>query len=290
MTTRLAIKAALLGVALCFSQTWADDIDPEFISRAFVIPPLEKSHHTFGQASSESLNPESMKIFVWNIYKAKKDNYHEDFTHYGQGYDIFMIQEAMTTPDVMSSKLSKEGFRWDFGVSFGYRKNPEKETGTMLGSHVEPTRAWMARTKDNEPIVKTPKALTMAIYPIKGQEHGLMVINIHGLNLTSQKPFERHLLQAMDQVQNHRGPLVFAGDFNTRTKDRLEFMRDLLIEKWGMTELSFRNDERMRSFGTGHIIDFVFARGLQIVDSEVLGSLESSDHKAMLFEAKIPQK
>jgi endonuclease/exonuclease/phosphatase (EEP) superfamily protein YafD len=230
-----------------------------------------------------------MKIFVWNIYKGKNDNYHEDFTHYGQNYDIFMIQEAMTTDDVLSSKLAKDGFRWDFGVSFGYRKDPEKETGTMLGSHVEPTRAWIARTVDNEPIVKTPKTLTMAIYPIQGQEHGLMVINIHGLNMTGQKPFERHLLQAMDQVKDHKGPLVFAGDFNTRTKDRLAFMRNLLLTKWAMTEISFRNDERMKSFGTGHIIDFVFVRGLDIIDSEVLGKLKSSDHKAMLFEAKLAQ-
>lgn len=287
MTLRLMMKTALISAAMTFSLAKADDIDPEFLSRAFVVPPLEKSHHVYGRSSSDALNPDSIKIFVWNIYKARKDNYHEDFAHYSQGYDLFMIQEAMTTEDELVSKLAKDGFRWDFGVSFGYRKNPEKETGTMLGSHVEPTRTWIARTVDNEPIVKTPKTLTMGIYPIQGQEHGLMVINIHALNMTNQKAFERHLLQSMAQVQNHQGPLVFAGDFNTRTKERMSFMRELLIEKWGMTEISFRNDERMTSFGTGHIIDYVFVRGLEIIDSEVLGKLKSSDHKAMLFEAKV---
>lgn len=288
MTLRFAKMALLLSFTFSIIPLNSDEIDPEFISRAFVIPPLEESHHTYAVAESTALNPESMKVFVWNIYKAKNDGYHEDFARYGAGYDVFMIQEAMTTAPELSSKLAMEGFRWDFGVSFGYRKNPEKQTGTMLGSHVEPERAWIARTSDEEPIVKTPKVLTMAVYPIAGQEHGLMVINIHGLNMTNQKPFERHLLLAMDQVQNHQGPLVFAGDFNTRTKKRLAYMRELLIEKWGMTEMSFRNDDRMRSWGTGHIIDFVFVRGLEIIDSEVLGKLESSDHKAMLFEARLP--
>jgi endonuclease/exonuclease/phosphatase (EEP) superfamily protein YafD len=119
-----------------------------------------------------------------------------------------------------------------------------------------------------------------------GVDEELLVINIHGLNVTGQDEFERHLLLAMEQVGDHHGPIIFAGDFNTRTKKRLAFMRELLIEEWGMDEMTFRNDERMRSFITGHIIDFTFTSGLEVIDSEVLGHLESSDHKAMYFEVR----
>lgn len=288
MTGSLLFKTVLCLISICFFDVRAERFDAEFLSRAFVIPSLEESHYIFGQASSQALDPESIKVFVWNIYKAKKDNYHEDFTRFTLGKDILMLQEALNTPDAMRSKLSKKGFRWDFAVSFGYRLEPGKVTGTMLGSRVAPRRAWMLRTKDYEPVVKTPKAMSLAVYPIRGRKDGLMVVNIHGLNLTGQGPFERQLLMAMNQVKDHRGPVIFAGDFNTRTNARLVFMRQLLSEQSGMKEIFFRNDERTVSFGAGYIIDFVFVRGLDIVDSEVLGFLDSSDHKAMVFEAKIP--
>ncbi len=260
------------------------DFETDFIHRFFVIPDLKLSFKTFGQTQETVLNPDSIKVMVWNIYKAKKDNFDRDFYQHVEGRDIVLLQESLSTE--MKLFLDLPLYQWDFGISFAYRSNLQKYTGTMIGSLVNPTLAWMARTKDVEPVVRTPKTLTMATYPIAGTDKELMVINIHGLNLTTQKPFERHLQLAMLQMKGHTGPVVFAGDFNTRTQARLDYMRWLLIQQNGFQEMKFRNDKRMRAFGTSHIIDFVFTRDLEILDSEVLGDLESSDHKAMMFEAR----
>ena len=51
--------------------------------------------------------------------------------------------------------------------------------------------------------------------------------------------------------------------------------------------MQFRNDNRMKSAITNLIIDFTFTRGLKLKDSEVLGHLKSSDHKAMFFEVAV---
>lgn len=197
-----------------------------------------------------------------------------------------MIQEAVTTE--MEPFYALDGFRYDFGVSFAFRWNRDKQSGTLLGSKVAPLETWIARTEDVEPVVRTPKVLTMGTYPIEGSEHPLLLINIHGVNMTNQRAFERHLELSLDQIGDHQGPVVFAGDFNTRTQNRLAFMRERLIEQAGFSEVEFRNDERMRAFLTGHILDFIFVRGLDVVDAEVLGQLESSDHKAMLVEVRVP--
>lgn len=269
-----------------FAQGLPADVDAQFIWKFFYIPELSDSEFYYKSPSREELNPESMKVLVWNVYKGEEDGFHRDYLEYAQDRDLLMIQEVVNTPDFLQSSLELSGFEHYFAASFGYTKTPEKLSGTMLSSPVKASKLWMARTKDVEPFVRTPKVLTMGTYPMAGVEEELLVINIHGLNVTGQDEFERHLLLAMEQVGDHQGPIIFAGDFNTRTKKRLAFMRELLVDQWGMDEMSFRNDERMRSFLTGHIIDFTFTKGLEVVDSEVLGHLESSDHKAMYFEVR----
>lgn len=286
-------KLILISLVFSMSSAWAftltqkidqPDLEPDFIHRFFVIPDLKFSFKTFGQAQESALNPDSIKVMVWNIYKAKKENFTRDFYQYVEGRDIVLLQEAISSE--MKIFLDLPVYQWDFGISFAYRSDLKKFTGTMIGSSIKPRLAWMTRTLDIEPVVKTPKALTMATYPIAGTDQELMVVNIHGLNLTSQKPFERHLQLAIRQMRGHTGPIVFAGDFNTRTQGRMDYMIWLLVLQNDFKEMKFRNDERMRAFGTDHIIDFVFTRGLEIVDSEVLGELDSSDHKAMMFEAR----
>jgi endonuclease/exonuclease/phosphatase (EEP) superfamily protein YafD len=270
-----------------FEYEQGDEIEANFIHRMFVTPPIEQSHLVYREASRGGLDPESIKIFVWNIYKARKNNFAEDLYHYANDYDLLMIQEAMTTE--MEPFYALDGFRYDFGVSFAFRRNLSEQSGTLLGSKVAPLRTWIARTHDVEPVVRTPKVLTMGTYPIKGSDQSVLLINIHGVNMTNHNAFERHIELSLAQIANHQGPVVFAGDFNTRTKRRLAFMRDRLITQSGFTEVEFRNDERMKSFLTGHILDFVFVRGLDVVDAEVLGHVKSSDHKAMLVELKLPE-
>lgn len=261
-----------------------DDLDAKFISRLFVTPPLNKSHLIFREAEEGLLNPDSIKVFVWNIYKARNDGFNRDLAYYTRDMDLLMIQEAITTE--MDAFWNLPNFRYDFGVSFAHKRNMSKQTGTMLASRVEPVKTWIARTKDVEPFVKTPKVLTMGTYPIQGSEDPLLLINIHGINLANHESFERHIELSLAQIGQHKGPVVFAGDFNTRTKKRLAYMRKRLVAHQGFQEVEFRNDERMRAYLTNHILDFVFVRGLEVVDAEVLGHLESSDHKAMVVELK----
>ena len=250
------------------------------------VPKLKDSHLVTGQASTQALNPESIKVMVWNIHKGKDKGFYEDFTHYGADRDILMIQELYNSKHVMDSLEQFNDFRFDIGISFRYRFKKHIFSGTMIGSHVKPTYTKLSRTRDREPVVNTPKVLTIGSYPIEGH-NDLLIINIHGMNVTSNKAFYRQVDDAIRAMSGHRGPIIFAGDFNTNRQKRIDYLQRNLVERLGFKDMQFRNDKRMRSAFTNLIIDFTFTRGLKVVDSEVLGDLESSDHKAMYFEVAV---
>lgn len=274
--------ALFVGALLFIGQVQASEVEADRFG--FKIPPIEKSHLHFGSAHGASLNPESLKVMVWNIYKGEMDDFSQDMPRLATKFDLLMIQEAVTTKMDIFESIS--GFAYSFGVSFGYKKDPNRFTGTMVGSTVNANREWIARTTEYEPIIGTPKVLTMGEYPLAGRDDSLLIVNIHGLNVTTHGPYIRHVELAIKQMKGHKGPIIFAGDFNSRTTKRLEETREIL-SKIGFSEMSFRNDERMRGALGGEILDHVFYRGLQVIDSEVLGHLESSDHKAMVFEARV---
>ncbi len=250
------------------------------------VPKLKKSHLVVGESTTKALNPESIKVLVWNIHKGKDDGFYEDFTHYGADRDILMIQELYNSKHVMDSLDQFSDFRFDIGISFRYRFKKHIYSGTMIGSHVEPSYTKISRSRDKEPVVKTPKVLTIGSYPIEGHKD-LLIINIHGMNVTSNKAFYRQIDDAIRAMSGHRGPIIFAGDFNTNRQARIDYLQRNLVQRLGFKDMQFRNDKRMRSAFTNLIIDFTFTRGLKVIDSEVLGDLKSSDHKAMYFEVAV---
>lgn len=278
------MKHLLLSVFVSLnfiSLTHAKDVTADGLF--FDIPPIEQSFRKFGAAKRNVLSNDTFKVLVWNIYKGEMETFNQDIKALASKFDLLMIQEAVSSK--MDVFTSIPGFTYNFGISFTYKNEPGRFTGSMVGSKVKPKRSWMARTKEREPVVGTPKALTMATYPIAGSRKTLLVVNIHGLNVTGHAAYESHLALSLAQMKGHSGPIIFAGDFNTRTKKRLEVTRQTLSHL-GFKEMTFRNDERMRGAFGGHILDHVFTRGLEVVDSEVLGHLDSSDHKAMVFEAR----
>ncbi|MCO4792817.1 MAG: endonuclease/exonuclease/phosphatase family protein [Bacteriovoracaceae bacterium] len=250
------------------------------------VPKLKKSHLVMGKSSTSALNPESIKVLVWNIHKGKDKGFYDDFTRLGEDRDILMIQELYNSKHVIDSLDHFLGFRFDVGISFRYRFKKHIYSGTMIGSHVEPSYTKISRSRDREPVVNTPKVLTIGSYPIEGH-NDLLIINIHGMNVTSNKAFYRQIDDAIKSMSGHRGPIIFAGDFNTNRQKRIDYLQRNLVQRLGFKDMQFRNDERMKSAFTKLIIDFTFTRGLKVIDSEVLGKLKSSDHKAMYFEVAV---
>ncbi|MES2526740.1 MAG: endonuclease/exonuclease/phosphatase family protein [Bdellovibrionota bacterium] len=255
---------------------------PNPISRYFTRVPIERAHIVYGSASQESLS-EDIKVLVWNVKKGARKDFSSEFVKFGEGKDIFLIQEAFTADFFQESLAYFSNYQWDLGISFRYKRYNNDGTGNMIGSFVRPTWVKVEHTLDYEPVTETPKTTAYAKFRVNNREEEILVISMHGINFKNAGAFMRHLYQVKKHIQDHQGPVILAGDFNTRTKDRyLELA--YLTGTLGLTEVVWLNGEiRMTAVGSKNILDHAFVRGFEVKHAEVHES-RGSDHKPMTLE------
>lgn len=254
---------------------------PALANRYFQRVPLSEAHLVFGHASGETLNPDSIKVLVWNIKKASEEAWPTEFSTFGAKRDLFMIQEAYPNPLFNLTLAALGNYQWDMGVSFRYVLYDYLPTGTMIGSKALRDEFEVTHSPDFEPVTETPKAVTYSRY------NDLLVANIHGVNFASFEPFVRHMEQIEEHLKAHTGAIIIAGDFNTRTKERIQYMYDMM-KRLNLKEVKLKNgNQRMRAKMTNNILDYAFVRGLHVKAAEVMGNAKGSDHKPMLLDLEL---
>jgi endonuclease/exonuclease/phosphatase (EEP) superfamily protein YafD len=248
----------------------------------FSLIPVSQAHLSFGAAQGGELNPKSIKVLSWNIKKGQERGLDIDLPRLAGDRDLVLISEGYLKPELKKLFESFKGYGWDFGVSFLYKKDHNYETGTMIGAKVNPSDVIVTHTVDFEPLIQTPKAHTMAKYPVQGQDKELLVISVHGINMASHDAFVRHMDQAFYEIDQHDGPVLFSGDFNTRTKKRTNHLFQESLKR-GFQSVDFINGHKRSKGLGGNFLDWTFVRGAKIKNPHIY-SVKSSDHQPMHFE------
>lgn len=266
------------------TSVYADGIENSRLNSIFKVVPEEKAHTFSGSAAYPEFTRSTIKAVVWNIKKTEEFGWKEEFTTYAKDKDLVLIQEAYQNQLFNSTLALFENFRWDMGISFLIATDRDTATGNMIGSSVQPSYVRVRHTIDREPVVNTPKATTFAKYPLEGTNKELLVISIHGINLTGLETFERHLWQIRYEIEQHNGPILFAGDFNTRTKARTQYL-EAYAKDLGLKAVKFENGHcRMRFKFTPYYLDHSYVRDLKIKKAWVDCGSIGSDHKPMFLE------
>lgn len=226
---------------------------------------------------------DDIKILVWNMYKAGKKSWATDYRKLIKGIDILMLQEVFTAPYMMNVLKEDERRSYFLATSFKDKKRNFARTGTATASSFEPVRVGWQRSKYREPVIRTPKMVSIAEYDLAGTEDNLLTLNIHAINFVSTRKLKHMIEAGLIEARKHKGPVIFGGDFNTWSKKKLRMMYDLMayygFEDVAFPRLKTGDDGRMKTFG--NILDHVFVRGLKVKKSKVYASVEGSDHKAM---------
>ncbi|MCG9780976.1 endonuclease/exonuclease/phosphatase family protein [Vibrio brasiliensis] len=214
-----------------------------------------------------------INLLVWNIYKQNRDTWRSRLDQYAQGKQLVLLQEASMTPQ-LKEWISKG--QW-FGSQVDAFKAFDTTAGVLNLSPDSPSKA--CAYTELEPWLRLPKSALYALYPLSNGQH-LAVVNIHAVNFTyGTEEYHRQLKVLVDELSQHQGPVIVAGDFNSWSEQRLKVMSESLSAV-GLKEVNYTSDNRTQ-FITGLPLDHVFYRGLKLEKAEAPIS-DASDHNPIL--------
>lgn len=214
-----------------------------------------------------------INLLVWNIYKQNRDTWRSRLDQYAQGKQLVLLQEASMTPQ-LKEWISKG--QW-FGSQVDAFKAFDTTAGVLNLSPDSPSKA--CAYTELEPWLRLPKSALYALYPLSNGQQ-LAVVNIHAVNFTyGTEEYHRQLKVLIDELSQHQGPVIVAGDFNSWSEQRLKVMSESLSAV-GLKEVNYTSDNRTQ-FITGLPLDHVFYRGLTLEKAEAPIS-DASDHNPIL--------
>ena len=222
---------------------------------------------------------------LWNVYKGKKSAWQKDFSRLHVLYDLLLLQEAKLQLRGEWPETYDRGYHWVFGESFALARCGSS-CGVLTGSRAQVDSAFNRHGPIREPLLKTPKSAVFTYYPIEGFACSLLIVNAHLINFRRTQAFCLHLEQITTVIANHRGPVLFAGDFNTWSPTRTANLLTAM-QRVGLFQVELSN-ERRRLLR----LDYIFTRQIEVREALLLHDIKSSDHLplSLWFRLRLPRE
>jgi endonuclease/exonuclease/phosphatase (EEP) superfamily protein YafD len=214
-----------------------------------------------------------INLLVWNIYKQNRSNWAPVLTQLSQGADLILLQEARLTP-ALEGWVRNNQWQGNYVKAFEIFATA---TGVvnLARSMAQQSCAFSAI----EPWLRLPKTALFSLYRLSNGQH-LAVINIHAINFSlGMEDYSQQLGTLIDALQDHDGPIVMAGDFNAWSQPRLDRLNEL-ASSLSLRPVAFADDNRKRFIG-GLALDYIFYRGLTLIDASV-PITDASDHNPLV--------
>ncbi|WP_244175503.1 endonuclease/exonuclease/phosphatase family protein [Xenorhabdus vietnamensis] len=213
-----------------------------------------------------------LSIAIWNIYKQQRPLWKNVLTSLAEKSDLILLQEAQTTPDLLKF-ITASGLVADQVPAFVIPQHP---SGVMTLASSPPVYCCPLREK--EPILRLSKSSLITIYPLPDKRQ-LMVINVHAINFSlGIDVYSRQLNNIGIHISLHNGPVIFAGDFNAWSRQRLKIL-ERFARRMRLKEVHFNDDYRTIVFGKP--LDFIFYRELKVLSAAVVMT-GASDHNPLM--------
>jgi len=222
--------------------------------------------------AAQGLDLSRMRLLNWNTQKNTNAAMQADMRRLAGDADLILLQEALHRSKEAFASLD-DTLHWSF--SPGYQ-TAKFSTGVMTASRVKPLA--QCSLTNVEPWLRTPKATNITKFALLGTDETLLVLNLHLINFTfGIAEMHEQLAQALSFVDQHDGPVIVSGDFNTWRKGRVDMVTNELRDH-GLEPVGYAQDYRKRVFG--YALDHTFVRDIRIAES-TSHPVKSSDHNPM---------
>jgi endonuclease/exonuclease/phosphatase (EEP) superfamily protein YafD len=230
-------------------------------------------------AAAGALDPRAVRIASWNLHKEGDPGWEAELGRLIATSDVLLLQEAGVARELRDT-VERGGLSWVLASAFEYLG---EEYGVLTAARIRPADACTLRAY--EPLLGIPKAALITRFGLEGRNTALAIANLHAINFTPGTGEYRAQLDAIaEALAAHRGPIVFAGDFNTWNDARDEAVREVM-SRLSLVPVAFAADKRQRFFG--RIFDWVYARGVEVVQASSW-PVSSSDHNPLSVTLRIP--
>lgn len=235
-----------------------------------------------------ALDATSIKVLNWNIAKNNHDRgWAKDFLMILDQHqpDLIFLQEVrLCAATHYIAELAE--ISWSFAPNF---RDDYSNTyfGVLTAAKSQHVTKKSVISKHYEPVTNTPKVSLFTEYPLLHQSETLLTINTHLINFVELNHFRAQLHDLEAVIALHKGPVIFAGDFNIWSRSRWLLLKETAL-RLGLSQASFTeiDTQKIKRFLLSPPLDYVFYRGLaeNRVNASVLDSISSSDHNPMLVE------
>jgi len=237
------------------------------------VPAPHELTDRLGSPSAARLDPEAVRVLVWNVYKGRRRSFGPRFRELASASDLILAQE-LYLDDGIRAHLHAHPLEWTTATSFHYARRDHVATGLGTAARAPALRAHALQTDGREPLTRTPKLALLTEHHIG--DRLLLVANVHAINFAGYAHFDAQLAEVEAQLHDHAGPLLLAGDFNTWSRRRHRRLEQL-VSRIGLDPVEFEDDRRT------NVLDHAFVRALEVGEARVEDS-RASDHAALRFE------
>jgi len=244
-----------------------------------MFKPSILQHRSCRGLACHTFVPEIFSLLCWNVYK--NNTKHPDFipflSRYEERLEFMLFQEANFMDDKVFDLSS---FAFDAAANLEVRG---AFYGVLTASRVESNYAQAYLSEVKESFVASHKSLLVSSYPFDDGSN-LLILNVHAINFRENQSYDRELERFLTLMQEHKGAMIVAGDFNTWNKKRMQKLHEIR-EKLGLQMVVFSEISGVKIF-MGKQLDFIFYRGLELVDSNAVAEHGLSDHNPLFATFK----
>lgn len=222
---------------------------------------------------AEGLDPQRIVLLNWNSHKETGPQWLQELQRMITGVDLLTLQEGVLTSEMRD--LLSDGYRGSWILANAFTQS-DVHTGVLTASKVQ--HDFFCSFRVAEPVIVVPKTVLISRYPIAGTTQMLLLANMHMVNFSfATNAYREQLRNAFDLISQHQGPLLIAGDFNSWNDER-QIIIQHFADALGAEAVQFLVDGRTTFFG--HVVDHIFYRGLEPLESVAL-PVTNSDHNPM---------
>lgn len=245
---------------------------------------------TGGNYEQPVLDSQSIRLLVWNIHKeGNLESLQREFAQLWdtQKPNLILLQEVRLDKASTALFNGQKHYGWELSANI-YQPKLTAYSGVFTAATAAPLDSRALLSEAREPLLGSAKPKLLSRFPLSNSDLTLLVLNIHAINFQlGIKTIEAQLALFKQRVQEHQGPVIVAGDFNSWSKKRLALIEQAAADMQ-LVQIDFGPQAAYLATTFGHPLDHIFYSNqyLDLIESsvDVFELLSSSDHRALYAE------